>query len=480
MRSNPQRGFTLIETLIAITIGVVVLALLTTAIQWALQWGRTIATRQTEHAQFEALVDRLHAEEDTAWAIFTPSTDVLGQANADGHEVDFFTRDSHDRPYFWAYRYDASARTVAKYVYSRPGTPAIIDPASVVNGVASFKSATYTIDKLADASSPIYNPLFAAKTLRPVAIHYGYGSEVAGGNQITTVNFTGKTITESAQLTTQTAPSGWTVRFHYTKAVAAALSVWPKYVIYGANGANVVRTDSGQRFTVAAIVNGILGGGIAQALTTCKARAFTDVNFSVPDATVSFHDPTSGDPVTGCYDGHIEAVESGYSGNFNMYPGTCGRAVVLGVWSPTIAGKAAASSAAGIPFSTCAFAILSSDQTNASTPSQIVMAQAVSGGACSRIGERCAGAANWPTSMDPQCDASGGIIQGGWTGSGRFSVSPPSLGNFNTDGTNWTFDRTALGTVNISAEAASVSYSVVNGACKGTTRYSAVDSWTLN
>ncbi|MBV9270691.1 MAG: prepilin-type N-terminal cleavage/methylation domain-containing protein, partial [Candidatus Eremiobacteraeota bacterium] len=176
-RPNSESGFTLLEMLVAIAVSAVIIAVLTYLMREFFSWNQTFAARQAEHAQFGALVDRLRADEDTAWAIFTPSIDVLGQQNADGHEVDFFTRDGENRPYFWAYRYDASARTITKYLYTHPGAAATIDASTSVAGVTSFKSATYTTDKLGDPTSPVYAPIYAGKTIKPIAIHYGYGNE---------------------------------------------------------------------------------------------------------------------------------------------------------------------------------------------------------------------------------------------------------------------------------------------------------------
>lgn len=481
-----QRGFTLVETLVAIAIFVIVAAVVTAALQHALNWGRTVAARQAEHAQFEALVDRLHADEDTAWAIFTPGLDVLGQSNADGHEVDMFTRDGDNRPYFWAYRYDATAQTITKYLYAKPGAAALADSGSIVPGVASFSAATYTIDKLADASSPIYNPLYSGKSLTPVAIHYGYGPEVAGGNQITTVTMSGTTIAESLQLSTQTAPSGWTVRFHYSKGNVLAVS--PALVVFPISGGTLSRSENDRQTDLAVILNSIMGGTSANAascgVNQAKAYNANGQQIKPPDAQAAELGITD---LTGCYDGHVLVTEPGYYSAFSVSFQSVGCSAFITPlgWSPSQDGpNANLNLASGAEAGQCS--VRFSDSGATPRIASMVVQSVTPGQWCPSVGDMCTiSGVPWPDTAS-SCDTSGGGFQNGYLGVGTYSAAPSNLGTLtvNSDGSA-TFIRTATGPVAISGIDEYATYSSTmqkNGQWTCSVRISrrVVQTWNLN
>lgn len=210
-------GFSLVESTVAIGIAVVVSLALFFSLRNFLQWNALLNERDREHTAIAAFVDRSQAEADSAWAIFTPPADVNGRANDDGHELDFFTRDGSNHDYFWAYTYDNISRTLQRYVYASPGSPAQPDGAPIA-GVASFIARTYPVTELQNPASPIYSTLYANATLQAAAIHFGYGDAVAGGNQITYVRIDGESVTRTLELSTGTAPSGFTIVLHYTPA----------------------------------------------------------------------------------------------------------------------------------------------------------------------------------------------------------------------------------------------------------------------
>ncbi|HEY8312526.1 MAG TPA: type II secretion system protein, partial [Candidatus Baltobacteraceae bacterium] len=227
-----QRGLSLVELTVAIGIAVVVTTALFFALQHFMRWNALLDQRDNEHAAIEMLVDRWQAEADSAWSIFTPPTDVNGRPNADGHELDFFTRDGSSRDYFWAYDYDKKAQSLQKYLYASPGSTPQAD-GDAIEGVTQFFASTLPVTDLQNVASPIYNGLFAGAALKAESIHFGYGQSVAGGNQITYVRVQGPTLARTMELTTQTAPSGFTIVFHYTPAPSPTSIVnvkSPKYV----------------------------------------------------------------------------------------------------------------------------------------------------------------------------------------------------------------------------------------------------------
>lgn len=184
-----------------------------------LRWNAALSARERAEAAGAALSDRLEAEEDSAWAIFTPPTDVLGQSNADRHELDFFTRDAQSRPYFWAYRYDAAAHALQRYLYASPGAQPIADDPPITE-ITSFAAQTYPVTALQDSTSPLYSDLYKNATLQAATVRFGYSDRpwIAGGNQITYVRVETLQSARVLELSTQTAPSGFTVVLLYTPA----------------------------------------------------------------------------------------------------------------------------------------------------------------------------------------------------------------------------------------------------------------------
>jgi|GEM_PF-1741928 len=262
-----------------------------------LHWSTIQAQRNVEHAAIGELVDRWRADEDSAWAIFTPNADVNGVSNSDGHEVDFFNRDAKYQSYFWAYNYNAQGQTLTRYLYSAPGAAPVVD--TTYSGITRFYAHTYPVNALQDPSSKIYSPLYNAATLQPGAVRfYGAGNPlIAGGNQITYVRVEGPTLVREMQLSTQTAPSGFTVVLSYTPAptpttaAAASLQAWPQFIELPMQGAALQTSSLPDKQDMAYYVNRLLGGGTATAaVSPCavnQARAFTDATFTKPLASAT-------------------------------------------------------------------------------------------------------------------------------------------------------------------------------------------------
>ncbi len=350
----------MLETLIAVAISVIIGMLLLQAASSFLHWSALAAQRNTENASLGELADRWEADEDSAWAIFTPPGDVLGASNADGHEVDFFTRDGHGRAYFWAYTFDAQAHTITRYLYDAPGSAPAKD--TVYAGITKFATRTYPLTALQDASTPVYSPLYASATLQSgTVLFYPAMPWIAGGNNITWLRVETAANVREMQLATQTAPTGFTIVLSYTPSPApsptpaAVLSVWPAAVRYAVSGTNVA--DAGApRVTVAALLNGLLGGGIANAASTCPAQAFPSASAMANNQPYSqgTRDPF-GAGITlgqnGCYGGQIVLNEPGYAGAFldkQLSTDACTNTqIYVGGWVPTTYGPTAYQSFSG-------------------------------------------------------------------------------------------------------------------------------------
>jgi prepilin-type N-terminal cleavage/methylation domain-containing protein len=212
-----QRGFTLLEVMVALGAMTALAFFLLSATGGVLRWNAMLAVRERAAAAIGGLSDRLEAEEDSAWAIFTPPTDVLSQSNSDHHEVDFFTRDAQSRAYFWAYRYDAPAHALQRYLYASPGAQPLADGPPLTE-ITNFAAQTYSVTALQDSSTPVYSDLYKDATLRPATVRFGYAGRpwIAGGNQITYVRIETFQSARILNLSTQTAPSGFTVVLLYS------------------------------------------------------------------------------------------------------------------------------------------------------------------------------------------------------------------------------------------------------------------------
>jgi len=353
-----SRGFTLVELAVAIGIAVVLGYFLVRTTASILHWSTIQAQRNAEHAAIGELVDRFRAEEDSAWAIFTPDTDVNGASNADGHEVDFFTRDAKYQSYFWAYNYDATRKTLSRYLYSAPGASPTLD--QTYAGLSNFYAKTYPLTALQDPTSKVYSPLYNGAALQAGAVRF-YGStypKIAGGNQITYLRIEGPSLVREMQLATQSAPSGFTVVLNYTPAptptVRAALSSWPQYVELPMSGQSLQTSWLPSSHDIAYYLNRLLGGTVAiAALSPCavnQGRAFTDNTFTAALANSSA--PTGSLPsgVNGYTDAsgcitlqsssftsgmpNVALYEPGYPGAITQVGSSCGAVVQIAASYP--------------------------------------------------------------------------------------------------------------------------------------------------
>ena len=217
MRSS-WRGFTLVEVLVALGIAVMLNVLLLRVTVPALRVLALQTTRDRSRSAMDLLADRLRIDEDSAWAIFTPPTDVLGRRNEDGHEIAFFMRDGSQRAYFWSYTYDRESQTVTRYLYRSIGAQPTADEQYA--GIAQFAARTYPVTALQDPKTAVYSPLYDGAHLTAATVTF-FGAahpEVAGGNAITLVQMRAPGLARDVALVTQTAPTGFTIVLEYTPA----------------------------------------------------------------------------------------------------------------------------------------------------------------------------------------------------------------------------------------------------------------------
>lgn len=210
---NAQRGFSLVETLVASAIALLVGWQLLSMTHAAILGASKLDGRVRARGAADGLEERLTADAATAWSIFVPGNDLDGNRNDDGHEIDFVTEDASHRPLWWAYAYDARAKSVTRYAYA-PGEPAI--PGERYEPLDAMSAQTHTLDALAHPGSGIYDPLFARSALENVDVPYGWNSLAVGGNHLVAVRIAGTGVERSLLLAAAAAPSHFTVIVTYT------------------------------------------------------------------------------------------------------------------------------------------------------------------------------------------------------------------------------------------------------------------------
>jgi type II secretory pathway pseudopilin PulG len=179
-----QRGFSLIELLVAAAIAFVIgwqlLALTHTTILGA----DRLDARLRAQGAVDRLEERLAGDAATAWSVFVPPRALDGTNNSDGHEIDFVTEDAAHRSFWWAYSYDAAAARVTNYAYV-PGGARVAG--ETYEGVTVFAAGVHPISDLRRPQSEAYDPLFANATVTPVAVPFGWNPQAVGGNHLVIV-----------------------------------------------------------------------------------------------------------------------------------------------------------------------------------------------------------------------------------------------------------------------------------------------------
>lgn len=215
MRGAGERGFTLIDVLVGTAIAVLIGGI-SIAIVHALVGGTVHTARSvTATSSLDRLADRWNAASAGAWAIFTPSDDVFGAPNTDGHEFDIATQDDLRRTSYRAYVYNAPAQQLREYVYASPGDPPIAT-GDVSTGVTAFVATTESPSALQHSGDPLYDPLFSPSTIVDADVDVGMGAQAVGGNRLTSVRIAAGSFTRTILLASGTAPSSFTVVLTYT------------------------------------------------------------------------------------------------------------------------------------------------------------------------------------------------------------------------------------------------------------------------
>jgi hypothetical protein len=206
----------LVETLIAAVIAFWLLWALVAGVDSMASTANRLDARVAGRTSVDRALDRFASDAASAWSIFVPANDVLGDANNDGHEFDLASEDASHHRYWWAYRFDAASSQIVRYAYVPGSTPVAGD---VFGGITELTATAHPITDLTAAGSGIADPLFAGATLTPVSITLPSG--MVAGNGLVNVTIAAAGTTRSILLATATAPTHVTVEIPYTPAPPA-------------------------------------------------------------------------------------------------------------------------------------------------------------------------------------------------------------------------------------------------------------------
>jgi type II secretory pathway pseudopilin PulG len=219
-----QAGFTLIETLVGAAIAVVMIWGLVVLADRMVAWGNAANLRVNAGANAGRLIERLSSEAASAWAVFVPATDVLGQSNADGHEIDFFSEDGAHRVYAWAYTFNAATASLTRYAIVPGGAPLAGD---VIAGIDTFSATPASVTSLSASSSAAYDPLFASANATDVPYAFSAMPSAIGGNRMVVVQIVASGVRRNVVLASEDAPTAFTVVVNYTPSPAPVASPTP-------------------------------------------------------------------------------------------------------------------------------------------------------------------------------------------------------------------------------------------------------------
>jgi hypothetical protein len=203
-----QAGFTLVELVIGAAVAAVVIGSLVLFASRLALTTSALDTRVQSQSAVERLMERLATEAASAWAVYIPPSDVNGNANADGHEVDFFAEDGSHRPYSWAYTFDGSRKQLTRYAFA-PGVPA--SAGEVTSPIDGFLASTVSVGQIGAV-----DPLFAGATTTPVTFTFDASPPAVGGNALVQLQIDASGVDRRELLASETAPTTFTVVVKYT------------------------------------------------------------------------------------------------------------------------------------------------------------------------------------------------------------------------------------------------------------------------
>jgi len=213
-----ERGFSLLEVIVALGIGTLVLIGATDATFGMLHARATAAARLNDRSALAALVAAIRSDNETATGFSIPATDSAGAANLDAHAFDLRTRDAATGERVVEFRWVAAdttqpARVLRSELDPSGGTAPVVTQR--YDGITALSARSVSLSALAGGGSD-GDPLFAGATLHDVALDLGDGA--TAGNALLAVTIASAHAQRTLRLANLAAPTRFTYVLQYTPA----------------------------------------------------------------------------------------------------------------------------------------------------------------------------------------------------------------------------------------------------------------------
>ena len=213
-----ERGFSLLEVLVALGIGTLVLLGAADATVGLLHARATAAARFKDRAASAELIAAIRSDNETATGFSIPPTDSVGAPNLDAHAFDLDTRAAGRAERTVEYRWVAGDATKpARVVRSEIDASGIVAARLTQSyaGITALSARSIALSALVGGGSD-GDPLFVGATLHDVAVDLGDGA--SAGNALLAVTIATAHALRTMRLANLAAPTHFTYVLQYTPA----------------------------------------------------------------------------------------------------------------------------------------------------------------------------------------------------------------------------------------------------------------------
>ena len=216
-----ERGFSLLEVLVALGIGTMVLLGAADATFGMLHARATAAARFNDRAAIAALIAAIRSDNETATGFTIPATDSSALPNLDAHAFELRTRAAGLAEQIVEYRWVAADATQPPRVLrslidaSGASAPTVTQSYAGITALSARSIALSALSALSGGGSDA-DPLFAGATLHDVTIDLGDGA--SAGNALLAVTIATAHALRTLRLANLAAPTHFTYVLQYTPA----------------------------------------------------------------------------------------------------------------------------------------------------------------------------------------------------------------------------------------------------------------------
>jgi len=182
-RLRRRRGFTTIETLIALAIGLGVVLGIGGAAYGLSNYLGTQASYVATRTSTDAFVEQLQNDAVSAIAIYVPPT--CGAVDASCSEIRFYAQDAAGSAHFWGYLYSSASDTIERCTYSS-WNASCTQNGNAATGVTSFSASMKKVTDLNLPELSGYTPTDVA--IEQINPSQDTGGNVMAGNRVAVVD----------------------------------------------------------------------------------------------------------------------------------------------------------------------------------------------------------------------------------------------------------------------------------------------------